>query len=60
MKTSLVDGFLFVRLAQWDTEERPDVNPVPKLTGISYEREQVREEVVGEVLLDFLLQVSVP
>jgi hypothetical protein len=31
-----VDGLLFVRLAQRDTEEGPDVNPVPKGAGIRY------------------------
>jgi hypothetical protein len=36
------------------------VNPVPKSTGISYERQQVIEEVVGEVPFTFPLQASVP
>jgi len=60
MKTPLIDSLLFVRLAQWDTKEWPNVNPVTKVARVCNERQQVSENSVCEVGLDFLLQVPVP
>ena len=60
MKAPPVDGLLLVRLTQRDAEERPDVNPVPKGTRVRYERQQINEEIVCEVVLYFLLEVPVP
>jgi len=60
MKTPPVDGLLLARLAQWDTKQRPNVNPVPNVAGVCHERQQVSENIVCEVGLDFLLQVLVP
>jgi hypothetical protein len=60
VKATPVDGLFFVRVAQRDTEEGKDMNPVPKGAGICYEGQQIREEIVSEILLNFLLQVFVP
>ena len=60
MKTAPVNGLLFVRLAQRDTEEGPDANPVPKGAGIRYKCQQIREDIISEIFLNFLLQVFVP
>jgi len=60
VKAAPVDSLLFDRLAQRDTEEGPDVNPVPKGAGIRQECQQICEEIVGKILLNFLLQVFIP
>lgn len=61
MKTPPVNGLLLVRLAQWDTNEWPNVDPVPtQRWPVCNERQQVSENIVCEVRLDFLLQVPVP
>lgn len=41
-------------------EEGPDVNPVPKGARIHYECQQIHEEIISEIFLNFLLQVFVP
>ena len=35
--------------AQRDTEEGPDMNPVPKGAGICHECQQISEEIVDEI-----------
>ena len=60
MKATPVDGLFFVRVAQRDTEEGPDVNPVPKGAGIRYEGQQIYEEIISKIFLKFPLQVFVP
>jgi len=60
VKTTPVDGLLVVGLTQWDAEEGPNVNPVPKGARVRHERQQVCEEIIREIVLDFFLKVPIP